>query len=284
MKRRSGSRRARWRLGTLSLFLAATAMSLAHQAAAQAGQHWPVGPVQIASASDDVDTAVEQYRAQKFLEARATARLILRGRTDDADALSILGWSDFQLGRYDEAQDAFWAILQRYPQSSDALMGLGWTSFKFGDLDQAEKRFRAALTYGYGDQLYSVSDGLGWIAFIRGRYKDAEAHFKEYSQERRAGRIRNDGHLGLAWVAMAQGNLDVARAQLEAGIKEQPDYFRLEEGFGRLALLRGNYADAVDRTMAGLRLVRFNKDLFLLLDAVLKIGFTPAQAAAAIAS
>jgi tetratricopeptide (TPR) repeat protein len=274
------SRLGRWRPAAPLLAGVVALLTVAAEPAAVAGERWPLGPVQIASASDDVDIAIKQYRAQKFLEARATARVILRGQSDDAGALSILGWSAYQLGRYEEAQDAFSAIVQRYPESSDALMGLGWSSFKLGDLDQAEKHFQAAAIYAYGDQLYGVADGLGWIAFTRGQYSQAEAHFMEYSEERRAGRIHHDGRLGRAWIAMARGDLDAARTILDSALEAQPDYFRLQDGLGRLALLRGNYTEAADRAMAGLRLVRFNKDLFLLLDAVLKVGFTPAQAAA----
>lgn len=276
----SGAGRWARRSGVSLIVAAATLAAVLSGPPASADDRRPLGPVQIAAGADDVDTAIDQYRAQKYLEARATARVILRGRSDDVAALSILGWSAYQLGRYDEAQDAFFTVLQRYPNSSDALIGLGWSSFKLGDLDQAEKHFRAAANYAYGDQLYGIADGLGWIAFGRGRYDEAQAHFMEYSEERRGGRAQNDGRLGRAWIAMARGELDAAHTMLEAAAKDQPDYFRIQDGFGRLALLRGNYAEAADRAMAGLRMVRFNGDLFLLLEGALKSGFTPAQAAA----
>jgi tetratricopeptide (TPR) repeat protein len=273
------SRLARWRPAAPLLVGVVALMTVAAEPAAVAGERWPLGPVQIAAATDQLETAIDQYRAQKYLEARATARVILRGTSDEPGALSILGWSDYQLGRYDEAQDVFSAIIQKTPDSSDALIGLGWSSFKLGELDRAEKYFRDAAPFAIGDELYTISDGLGWIALTRGQYDQAEAHFREYSQERKAGQTQHDGSLGLAWVAMMRGNLAAAHAYLEAGLETQPGYFRLQDGLGRVALLEGKYAKAAEHAIEGLKLVRFNAELFLLLDAVLKVGFTPAQAA-----
>jgi tetratricopeptide (TPR) repeat protein len=54
------------------------------------------------------------------------------------------------------------------------------------------------------------------------------------------------------------------------GIKQQPRYFRLHDAIGRAALLQGDHRGAVRHALAGLRLVRFNRELFLLLNAALE--------------
>lgn len=270
------------RLRSLASLLAVTVASgagIATQPAA-AGDRWPPAPLQVAAISAQVETAIAQYRAHQYLEARATARVILRGHSADVGALSILGWSEYQLGRYEEAQRAFSAIVQKFPNSSDALIGLGWSSFKLGDLDQAAKHFRAAAPFAVGDETYSVADGLGWIAFAQGKLDQAEAHFRKHSHERRNGRAQHDGDLGLAWVAMARDDLVAARVHLKAGLESQPNYFRVHDGLGRLALVEGDYAKAAEHAIEGLKQVRFNNELFLLLDGALKTGFTPAAAAA----
>jgi tetratricopeptide (TPR) repeat protein len=278
--RRYSGRFTRQRLAAVLCAVAAASVIVFAYGSAVAGERWPRGLVQIAEFSAQVDTAVTQYRAHKYLEARATARVILRGRNADPGALSILGWSEYQLGRYDHARQAFSAILRTYPNSSDALIGLAWSNFKLGDLDEAEKHFRAAAPFAVGDELYSIDDGLGWIAFTRGKFDEAAKHFSDHEHERKNGRTQHDGNLGLAWVALARGDLAAARSHLKAGREAQPGYFRIEDGFGRLALLEGHYAKAAEHAIKGLRQVRFNRELFLLLDAALKVGFTPAQAAA----
>jgi len=233
----------------------------------------PRGPAQIAQLSllkGRSSKAIDHYRARRYLQARAAASVALRGDRSDLAALSILGWSEYQLGRYHEAQRAFARFVQVAPRSSDAQIGLGWSYFKLGRLAKARRHFLAAKPYAVGDQRYIVTDGLGWIAFTERKLDEAERHFTAEAAQRATGRIQHDGALGTAWVAMVRGDFAGARRNLEAGLKRQPRYFRLHDGLGRVALLQGDHAGAVRHTLAGLRLVRFNRELFLLLNAALE--------------
>jgi tetratricopeptide (TPR) repeat protein len=247
---------------------------------AAADRHVAPGPVQIAEAVGQVAQAVRLYRARQYHRARAIARVILlRQRTNPA-ALSILGWSEYQLGRYAAARVAFERFVRVAPRSSDALIGLAWSNFKTGRLAGARRRFEQAKPVAVGDQRYVVADGLGWVAYVERRLDAADRHFASEAVQRARGRTQNDGALGRAWVAMTRGRYKAARAYLETDVKRQPRYFRLHDGLGRLALLQGRYDEAVRHALEGLRLVRFNRELFLLLDGALRARGDHARAAA----
>jgi tetratricopeptide (TPR) repeat protein len=271
------SERFRWLL-VAALVLASIALGLAIPFAASSevrsdsARHLR-GPVQLAQLGPRASRgskAVEYYRARQYHLARAAARVILRGDSSNLAALSILGWSEYQLGRYVEAQQAFARFAQLAPRSSDAQIGLGWSLFKLGRMAEARRHFQAAQPFAVGDERYVVADGLGWIAFAERKLDEAERHFAAEKEQRAHGAIQHDGALGAAWVAMARGDYAAARKHLAEGLKKQPRYFRLYDGAGRVALLQGNHDGAVRYALEGLRLVRFNRELFLLLNAAVE--------------
>ena len=198
----------------------------------------PRGPVQIAEISPTKgrsSKAVEHYRAQRYLQARAAANVALRGNRSNLAALSILGWSEYQLGRYGAARRAFARFVELAPRSSDAQIGLGWSLFKLGRLAESRRHFLAAQPYAVGDQRYIVADGLGWIAFTERKFDEATRHFCAEKEQRARGKIQHDGALGAAWVAMARGKYRAAMRTLLDAIKQQPRYFRLHDAIGRAA-------------------------------------------------
>ena len=227
--------------------------------------------VQIATGRS-AQEAIKRYRAGRYVEARASARVALRANAREIAALSILGWSEYQLGRALPARRAFETMLRIAPRSADALIGLGWSSFKLGKLDRAERSFRRAQPFAVGDQRYVIADGLGWIAFVRGDFAEAMTQFEREKDARARGQLQHDGQLGPAWIAMMRGDFVKARAYFAEGRRAQPGYFRLYDGEGRLALLQGDYAAAAEHALQGLKLVRFNRGLFLLLNAALVEG------------
>ena len=251
----------------------ALALEVAVPDAAGAGQaSEPRGPVQIAELrifGGQGSKAVAHYKARRYLQARAAASVVLRGDRSNLAALSILGWSEYQLGRYAEARRAFASFVRLAPRSSDAQIGLGWSYFKLGRLASARRHFLAAQPFAVGDERYIVADGLAWIAFAERKLDVAERHFGAEREQRARGKIQHDGVLGIAWVAMARGDFAAARRHLKEGLKQQPRYFRLHDAMGRVALLQGDPAGAVRHARDGLHLVRFNRELFLLLNAAL---------------
>ncbi|MDH3236661.1 MAG: tetratricopeptide repeat protein, partial [Alphaproteobacteria bacterium] len=144
-------------------------------------------------------------------------------------------------------------------------------------LKQAERYFRGVDRRVTGDLRYIVADGLGWVAFARGRFGEAEKWFQARQKERRSGRAPSDEHLGPAWIAMVRNDRRGATAALNRGLRLQPKYFRLYSGLGRVALLRGRYGDAVRYTLAGIKLARFNPDLLRVLDAALTRARNPGR-------
>jgi tetratricopeptide (TPR) repeat protein len=264
-----------------ALALALPVATLTLGAAGTGHAREPLGPVQIAQLpvfGGRGSKAVAHYKARRYYQARAAASVVLRGDRSNLTALSILGWSEYQLGRYDEARRAFASFVQLAPRSSDAQIGLGWSYFKLGRLASARRHFKAAQPFAVGDQRYVVADGLGWISFAERKLDEAERHFGAEREQRARGKIQHDGTLGIAWVAMTRGDFATAHRRLEAGLKQQPRYFRLYDAMGRVALLQGDPRGAVRHALEGLRLVRFNRELFLLLNAALGRYDDPAAA------
>lgn len=230
-----------------------------------------VGPPerQLAQAGGAAQRALQAYQAKDFARARVLARQALRARSQTPLAHILLGWSEFQLGRYQTAVNTFTAMLRKFPGSTDGHIGLGFALLKTGRLRQSEQHFQTAGRRAVADQKYLVADGLGWIAFTRQRYGEAREHFNSYPAERNKARFPQDRELGNGWIALAKGDLDGAARWFQAGLKRRPSYFRLYGGLGRVALFRGNYDSAVRSALMGLQSVRYNRELFHLLDAAL---------------
>lgn len=253
-------------------------------------------PQQVAAASY-IKAAAYHYRKGHFAKARTMARAQIRQRQYLVGSYEILGWSEYQLGNYKKALAAFRRLSGIAPGSVDADIGRGWANFKLGSFTLAKRRFERAARGATRDQRYMVADGLGWIAFVEQRYEDAKRHFLSQSRWRRVAKYPQDRLLGLGWIALATGAMDRAEAIFKAGLGEgktppsvaalfaggihpQPDYFRFDDALGRIALIRGEYAKALEHALRGLAKTRFNRDLFFLLDAALERLADPDKAIA----
>ena len=227
------------------------------------------GTNQLAQTAGAAQRAARAYGAKEFQRARVLARIALRSQSSVPLAYIILGWSEFQLGRYDRAAATFASMLRRFPRSTDGLIGLGFAMLKLGRLKEANTHFSRAGRDAIADQRYLVADGKGWVAFTERRYADAKRHFNSFPEERAKARFPQDRELGNGWIALAEGKLDQAADWFRRGLKLRPGYFRLYDGLGRVALFRGRQSDAVRFALRALKEVKFNREAFHLLDAAL---------------
>jgi len=229
--------------------------------------------------------AESRLAEQKYVEARRIARDVLSRRPEDKRALLIAAWSEYRLGNFRAAQEAFGRLQKLDPRHVYAPIGLGWTSFKLGDLNAAESHFlkAKALPAEYFEY-WDIDDGLGWIAHARGNLDQAEAYFRYTPQPEIFnnnvdwGRQR-DSLVGRGMVALSRNRLADARDLFAEGVKQDPGYFRPYDGLARSALLERRYEAALRHALAGLDRVRYDADLFLLLEAILEKLNAPERSA-----
>lgn len=84
----------------------------------------------------------EAIAARRSGDATTAARLLggwLASRPDDVDARLHYGYALLDLGRLQEAEHAFAAVLQRSPAYADARIGLARTAQRQGDLPRARQ-------------------------------------------------------------------------------------------------------------------------------------------------
>jgi tetratricopeptide (TPR) repeat protein len=223
--------------------------------------------------------AERSFKAHEYVASRSAALAVLEDAPRNGRALWLLGWSEYQLGNYGPARTAFRRLAALDPSDVEAHIGLGWSNLKLGHLDEARTDFETARPRAAGDQRYIVADGLGWIAYVQGRFEEAAALFRSEPQWRRAGTAPEDSDLGLAWIAMTEGRLDAAEKHLRRGLQRQPRYFRLYAGLSRVDLFRDHPDAALKHVLAAFQYISYNRELALLLDAALRrLGNIPRSA------
>ncbi|MFH1844276.1 MAG: tetratricopeptide repeat protein [bacterium] len=138
-----------------------------------------------------------------------------RSYTLDEDPLR-LGNKALAAGRLDEARDHFNEAVANDHHVPEALCGLAVVDLRQGLLNDAEARYRQALAAS-GGRHGAARAGLGLLLLRQGRDEEAATEFQQA--------LRDDGklweaHYGLARLALAAGEWDVARERLENGRKK----------------------------------------------------------------
>jgi len=111
-------------------------------------------------------------------KAADVLREILKRNPDFRDARFQLGAIYEKIGRMDDAEREFRALLDKHPDDAAALNYLGYSLADRGmKLDDAEKLIREAVRLAPGNGAYR--DSLGWVEFKRGRYPQALEDLRE---------------------------------------------------------------------------------------------------------
>lgn len=239
----------------------------------------PLGDIVTLSRADS------RLAEENYMEARRLAREVLSRSPEHTRALLIAAWSDYRLGNFRAAQEAFNRLQKLDPRHVDAPIGLGWTSFKLGDLKSAESHFlkAKALPTEYFED-WDIEDGLGWIAYARGNLDKADAYFRYTPQPEIFNNNvdwgwQKDSLVGRGMVALSRNQLADARDLFAEGVRKDPGYFRPYDGLARSALLGRQYEKALGHALAGLDRVRYDAGLSLLLEAILEKLNAPERSA-----
>ncbi|MCX7975273.1 MAG: tetratricopeptide repeat protein [Candidatus Aminicenantes bacterium] len=95
------------------------------------------------TASQDLyDLALMEYRAGRYSQAR---ELILKKIDKKAGDYNLLGWIQFKLKNFQEAEEAFLNSLKLEPNQADSYAGLGYVFLEMGNFQKALEFFEKGL-------------------------------------------------------------------------------------------------------------------------------------------
>jgi Flp pilus assembly protein TadD len=181
--------------------------------------------------------AEELFRQAEECHARADhsaaikhyqACLALRPR--DADALNNLGVSLINVGRYEEAHDAFRKAISRRPHYPEAHANLGAVHLARGQFRDAENCLRRALNSKPTD--LQARSNLGVTLVLLGRLDEAG---QELDKVLRVEPRHADTLYGLGMLARTEGRFEAAEDLFKRALMANP---RMARGWSALAGLR----------------------------------------------
>lgn len=164
--------------------------------------------------------------------------------SENAEYLTMLGWSYFKLGSYDWAIAAFERLSSREPKAVDAYTGMGWSNFKKGNFDAAIGHFNQALDVDkHSSDAYS---GLGWSNFRKNDLEQAENYFNlalsKGMRYKKGSPLKTEpeAHRGLGYLNFSKGNFKTAKEHFRKACMLMPDWndARLKWGDSLLALAK----------------------------------------------
>ncbi len=228
---------------------------------------------------EDLKTVAEgtlksNFASEDYVKTRDMASAALARDPDDANALKMLGWSEFMLDRYQDSEIAFERLDRASPGTLDAALGLAWSYIKTGRYDEASRRLATAESRANGWNVFLVNDALGWLALKREDFEKAEHYFGvedtslSSPNSRRRGK-RPDSQVGMGWVRLKQGRLDEAEGFFRRGLHRDASCHFCYDGLARVAFQRGDKDEALDLAVKGARIVRHNHGLAGLIGSIL---------------
>jgi len=194
------------------------------------------------SPGESVPEQVRKLAALGYLSA-ALADLSGNDLPDPKDRVAALekiksGFGDLQAGRYAPAAAAFRALLAENPRMTDVWQALAEAALKMGLAKEAHAALEEAARLSPGNP--QVFLGLSEYFLETGNLTEARRH----AQLARDGGAPN-GHLQLARVALAEGDLGTAEAEARAAVAKRGGWLpRLL--LGRVLYERGAFAAALE--------------------------------------
>lgn len=207
--------------------------------------------------------AEDLFVKKKFVEAKQLA-----ADSSSLDDLGILGWSQFMLDDYGSAMNSFRKLEKAWPNDFDALFGVAWVLTKTGNYAEAEKYLKRADPIALGWQRPMVHDLRGWLAMKKGDVAAAAKHFQDEENDPLAAG-KPDAAVGLGWLAFNGGDLARAKLEFERGLVRSSKCFFCRDGLARIALVKGEFKEALSQVLGGIEITGDNPGLNTLLSSVL---------------
>lgn len=195
--------------------------------------------------SGDYEAALERFSSRNW-------------RTDPVAAVGR-GWAMLSLDRAEDARASFRAALKLFPNSDRASKGLaaaakmpethlaqGWDHAKGGRLDRAAVQFRRAGASIAAESAWRVEQGQAWLAYYRGRSRDAESTFERIVAS------HPEAHLartGLGFIALSRGQYERAQEALVASFSAKPDQALVSYISAAAGFLNGKHPAMAQRVL-----------------------------------
>jgi Tfp pilus assembly protein PilF len=152
--------------------------------------------------------------------------------------------------QWKDAIAAFRKALELNPYYVDVRNDLAAALIGSGDREAGKKEFLAAFAEPTNPTPEISARNLGQAYLEEKNYADAVSWFRTSLNRNKA---YPDPYLGIAEALIAQGRLDEAVAQLEAGVKEVPEDASLVLAMGQAYFKAGRFAEARTRLEEAVR-------------------------------
>ncbi len=157
-------------------------------------------------------------RADSLRAARDAARRALELEPYNPEAYAVLGFADAIEGNLDAAIGLFRTALEQNPNHADVAARLSITLTFNGQIDEAVRVGEQAIRLNPQYPGWYAGN-LGFALRMAGRFDEAEARFREYSQ-----REVGFGLLDLVLVYIATGREDLARIEARNMLAHRPGF------------------------------------------------------------
>lgn len=236
-----------------------------------------------------VDRASGLYREGSFTAASDSAQALLNQEEDGVlrspefirrwasrDALAVLGWSQFMLGKLPAAERTFYDLGRQNRNSFDASLGLAWVQIKRGAHGRAKAYLDAAELMADQYQKFLVVDARGWNALGMGNLNKAEELFN--GEDESYGEFQqpaDEAQVGRGWVALARGRLGEAASAFREGNTRADEVnegrcYLCYDGLAEVALARSDTTNALAAIQAGLAISNDHPKLIATLERILQ--------------
>ena len=188
-----------------------------------------------------IEIAAELRELGRLEEAEAGYRAVLGEQPNQLQAMLGLGYCASRRGNRAAALELFRAAMAAHPRDIGAQMGMAAELRELGRLEEAEAGYRAVL--GEQPNQLQAMLGLGYCASRRGDRATALEHFRAAA----AAHPRDIWpQMGMAAELRELGRLEEAEAGYRTVLGEQPNQLQAMLGLGYCASRRGDRAAALE--------------------------------------
>ncbi len=191
--------------------------------------------------ADPLNVALAHHRSGNLALAEQLYRKILAQTPQHADAWHLLGALCLQLGRAEEAVEAFGRAIAIAPDKSDYYNHLGAAYGGLGQHDQAVTSLRRAVQIAPHEA--TAHYNLGTALRNQGRLEDAVVSFRHAIA---ADPNASEAHYNLGNTLRELKRLDEAEASFRAALRTRPTYVKAIVNLGNVLREQERLAEAIE--------------------------------------
>ncbi len=233
--------------------------------------------------SSSMGTAISAYGNKDYLKAREITAQQIKSNPNDPLVLTLHGWSRFQLGDLNGAQQVFKKLQAGYPDNFHGYLGQAWVLIKRGKPEQTDKLLDHAERWMDQHQRTMLWATRGWVAFYRNDLAEAERLFLQAENDlfmedwiyyhidhKVLASWASMPCVGLGWVEDAWGNRAGAIKAFKEGLNRDTSCHLCYAGLAHIAETEGKIDQAIRYATHGLMVSRHDPELVVQLNGLLQ--------------